>query len=80
MHLTTLTQQLRQHTIINSWKRNYIKGLRKGRKLSVKRRFVRIKETLYRYRDGKIIVTIKPKKLYLEFSLTRAWFKDRVKG
>lgn len=63
---------------INSWRRNYIKGRRKRRKPVVKRKFVRIKETLYTYRDGKIRVTVKPRELYLEFDISKAWFRRRV--
>jgi len=40
--------------MLKSWKRNYIKGERRRKKPVVKRRFVRIKETLYSFRDGKI--------------------------
>lgn len=68
------------YSIINSWKRNYIKGRRERNKPQVKRLFARIKETLYRYRDGKIVVTIKPREIYLEFDVSRAWFKNRVEG
>jgi len=68
------------YSIINSWKRNYLKGKRKGNKPIVKRRFVRVKGTLYVYRDGKIRITIKPRELYLEFDLSNAWFKNRIKG
>ena len=66
------------YSIINSWKRNYLKGRRSGNKPLVKRRFVRVKETLYVYRDNKIRVTVKPRKLYLEFDLSNTWFKKRV--
>ncbi len=68
------------YSILNSWRRNYLKGRRKRIKPRVKRRFVRVKETLYTYRDSRIRVTIKPRKLYLEFDLSKAWFKNRVKG
>jgi len=46
----------------------------------VKRKFVRVKETLYAYRNGKIRVTVKPRRLYLEFDLSDAWFRKRVDG
>ena len=68
------------YSIINSWRRNYLKGKRKRKKPIVKRKFVRVKETLYVYRDDKIRITIKPRQLYLEFDLSRAWFKRRVEG
>lgn len=68
------------YSLINSWMKNYIKGRRRKRKPIVKRDFVRVKETLYVYRGEKIRVTVKPRKLYLEFDLSKAWFKRRVEG
>jgi len=44
----------------------------------VKRRFVRVKETLYVYRNNKVRITIKPRENYLEFDLSRAWFKRKI--
>ena len=67
------------YSIINSWRRSYLKGRRKRNKPAVKRRFVRVKETLYVYRDNKIRITIKPRELYLILDLSKAWFKNRVK-
>ncbi len=68
------------YSILNSWRRNYIKKKRERNKPIVKRKFVRVKETLYRFRGGKIIITIKPRQFYLEFDLSKAWFRKRVKG
>jgi putative transposase len=68
------------YSIIKSWRRNYIKGERKRKKPIVKKRFVRIKETLYTYKKGKIKVSIKPYEEYLEFDISKAWFLSRVKG
>ena len=68
------------YSILNSWRRNYIKGERSKNKPVVKRKFVRVKETLYRFKDWKIIITIKPRQLYLEFDLSKAWFRKRVEG
>ena len=66
------------YSIMSSWRRNYLKGRRGRNKPVVRRRFIRVKETLYR--NGKIRMTIKPRELYLEFDLSRAWFKRRVEG
>ncbi|MGC8936906.1 MAG: zinc ribbon domain-containing protein, partial [Candidatus Methanomethylicaceae archaeon] len=66
--------------IIKSWRRSYIKGERKRRKPTVEKRFVRIKETLYSYREGVIKVSIKPYEEYLEFDISKAWFLNRVDG
>jgi putative transposase len=48
------------YSMLKSWRRNYLKGERRREKPVVKKRFIRIKKTLYTYRDGKIKVSIKP--------------------
>ena len=68
------------YSMLKSWRRSYLKGERKMKKPVVKRRFVRIKETLYTYRDGKIKVSIKPHEEYLEFDVSKAWFLSRARG
>ena len=68
------------YSILNSWRRNYVKGKRSKNKPTVKRKFVRVKETLYRFKDWKLRITIEPRKKYLEFDLSRVWFKKRVDG
>jgi putative transposase len=67
------------YSIIKSWRRNYIKGERERKKPIVKKRFVRIKETLYTYKNSKIKVSIKPYEEYLEFDISKAWFLSRAK-
>ncbi|MEM3446245.1 MAG: transposase, partial [Candidatus Korarchaeum sp.] len=47
------------YSILKSWRRNYRKGRRKGKPV-VKKRFVRVKETLYSYREEKIKISIRP--------------------
>jgi len=68
------------YSIISSWKRNYVKGRRRRDKPAVKRSFVRVKETLYVYKNGKIRITVKPRELYLEFDISKTWFMRRVEG
>ena len=68
------------YSILKSWRRSYLKGERSREKPVVRKRFVRIKETLYSFRDGKIRVSIKPYEEYLEFDISRAWFLSRAKG
>jgi len=68
------------YSILKSWKRSYIKGERRREKPVVKRKFVRVKETLYTYKDGKIKVSIKPHEEYLLFNVSKAWFLSRAKG
>jgi putative transposase len=66
--------------MMKSWRRSYIKGERGRAKPTVRKRFVRIKETLYSYRDGRIRVSIKPYREYLEFDVSKAWFLGRARG
>jgi putative transposase len=68
------------YSIIKSWRRSYIKGERRRLEPIVRKRFVRIKETLYSFKDGKIKVSIKPYEEYLEFDVSKAWFLSRAKG
>ncbi|MBC7113874.1 MAG: transposase [Candidatus Methanomethyliales bacterium] len=66
------------YSILKSWRRSYVKGKRSRNKPVVKKKFVRIKETLYSYRDGIIKVSVKPFSEYLEFDVSRAWLWSRV--
>jgi len=68
------------YSILRSWRRNYLKGDRGREKPRVRKRFVRIKETLYVLRDGKLRITLDARERYLEFDLRNAWFWGRVKG
>ncbi len=68
------------YSILKSWRRNYLRGERGREKPTVKKRFVRIKETLYSFRDGKIRISIKPYEEYLTFDISKAWFLSRAKG
>jgi putative transposase len=68
------------YSIIKSWRRSYIKGERRRLEPIVRKRFVRIKETLYSFKDGKIKVSIKPYEEYLEFDVSKAWFLGRAEG
>jgi putative transposase len=68
------------YSIIKSWRRSYVKGERRREKPVVKRKFVRVKETLYTFKDGKIKVSVKPHEEYLVFDISKAWFLRRAKG
>jgi putative transposase len=68
------------YSMLKSWRRSYLKGERHREKPVVRKRFVRIKETLYTYKDGKIKVSVKPHEEYLVFDVSRAWFLKRAKG
>ena len=68
------------YSIVKSWRRSYMKGERRREKPIVRKRFVRIKETLYSYNNGKIKISIKPYKEYIMFDISKAWFLRRAKG
>jgi putative transposase len=68
------------YSMLKSWRRSYLKGERSREKPVVKKRFVRIKETHYSFKDGRIKVSIKPYEEYLEFDISKAWFLSRAKG
>jgi putative transposase len=68
------------YSIMKSWRSNYIKGRCKKGKPVVKRSFVRIKETLYTYRDGVLRISIRPYQEDVNFDVSRAWFLDRAEG
>jgi putative transposase len=68
------------YSILRSWRKNYLKGNRTRNKPCVKRRFVRIKETLYAFRDGELRITLDAHERHLKFDLGHAWFWGRAKG
>ncbi|WXG41209.1 MAG: transposase [Candidatus Freyarchaeum deiterrae] len=64
-------------SIINSWKKNYVKGNRKRKKPVVKRCFVRVKQTLMKISGEKLRITIKPRE-YATIDLSKRYFS--IKG
>jgi putative transposase len=68
------------YSIINSWRKRYLKGKARRDKPTLKRKFVRIKETLYNYRNGIIKISIKPFQENISIDLKNAWFWNRIKG
>jgi len=68
------------YSIFKSWRKRYRKGIAKRKKPEIKRAFVYVKTTLFSYKDGKVKITIVPRKRYVEFDLKQYWFWDRVKN
>lgn len=68
------------YSILHSWRRSYVKGERAREKPVIRKRFVRIKETLYSFRNGILKISIKPYEKYLNFDLSKAWFLKRARG
>jgi len=67
------------YSILDSWRKNYLKGRRKRRKPVVKRKFVRVKTTLMKVEGSRIRVTVKPREEYLELDYSGEWFYERIK-
>jgi len=67
------------YSILESWRKNYLKGRRKRKKPVVKRKFVRVKTTLMKVEDSKIRITVKPREEYLELDYSGEWFYERIK-
>ena len=68
------------YSILESWRKNYLKGRRRRKKPVAKRRFVRVKTTLMKVEGSKIRITVKPREEYLELDFSKEWFYERVKG
>ena len=68
------------YSILSSWRQNYLKGLRRRRKPTVKREFIRVKTTLMRIEGTRIRVTIEPRKRYFELDFSEEWFYERIRG
>jgi len=69
------------YSIIESWKKRYVKGKAKKRKPIIKRRFARCKVTLMKvdYDCRTIRITLKPYE-YVEVSYEKQWFCNRVRN
>jgi putative transposase len=67
------------YSIMESWRKRYLKGRARKVKLRVRRRFARCKITLMRvdYREKRIRITVKPGE-YIEVSWSSRWFTRRV--
>jgi len=68
------------YSIFKSWRKRYRKGIAKRKKPEIKRAFVYVKTTLFSYKEGKVRITIVPRKRYVEFDLKQYWFWDSVKN
>jgi len=69
------------YSVMDSWRKRYLRGRVRKVKPRVRRRFARCKITLMRvdYERRVVRITIKPGE-YLEFSWASEWFTKRVEG
>lgn len=68
------------YSTLSSWRKRYLKGKAGREKPVLRRKFVRVKETLYSYRNGVIKISIKPFEESISIDLKSTWFYDRIKG
>jgi len=68
------------YSILDSWRKRYLRGKARREKPILKRKFVRIKETLYSYRNGIIKISIKPFQESISIDLKNAWFWNKIAG
>ncbi|MEM2514607.1 MAG: zinc ribbon domain-containing protein, partial [Candidatus Bathyarchaeia archaeon] len=68
------------YSILESWRKRYLHGRAGRSRPELKRKFVRVKETLYSYRDGVLKVSIKPYEESVTVDLRKAWCWDRIRG
>jgi putative transposase len=69
------------YSIMESWRKRYLKGRARKVKPRVRRRFARCKITLMKvnYEEKKIRIAVKPGE-YIEVSWSSRWFTGRVEG
>ncbi|MEM3229030.1 MAG: zinc ribbon domain-containing protein, partial [Fervidicoccaceae archaeon] len=68
------------YSVLESWRKRYLRGRAGRRRPELKRKFVRVKETLYSYRDGVLRISIKPYEESVTVDLRKAWYWDRIRG
>ncbi len=68
------------YSVIDSWRKRYVRGKAKKKKPVVKRRFARCKITLMKvdYTRKVVRITLKPRE-YVEVSWDKQWFSKKVK-
>ncbi|MBS7613782.1 transposase, partial [Candidatus Bathyarchaeota archaeon] len=67
------------YSVLESWRKRYMHGRAGRNKPRLKRKFVRVKETLYTYRNGVIRISIKPYEESAVIDLRKTWCWDKIK-
>ena len=78
-HYVDSVIQYAYNTVMKSWKEIYELGIAPRRKPVMKRRTIYLKNTLFRVRNGELVITIIPRRRYLKTQLKDQWFLERVK-
>ncbi|MEM2582008.1 MAG: zinc ribbon domain-containing protein [Candidatus Caldarchaeum sp.] len=68
------------YSMLKSWRKRYLRGKAGRRRPELRRRFVRVKETLYSYRDGVLRISVRPYEENVVMDLRRTWCWSRIRG
>ena len=66
------------YSVLESWRKRYIRGRAGINRPELRRKFVRVKETLYSYRDGILRISVKPYEESITIDLRRTWCWDKI--
>ena len=72
--------QYAYNTVMRSWQEIYELGTARRKKPVMKRRTIYLKNTLFRVRNGELVITLVPKKHYLRVPTEHQWFLERVEN
>ncbi|MEM3185110.1 MAG: zinc ribbon domain-containing protein [Conexivisphaerales archaeon] len=68
------------YSVLESWRKRYLHGLAGRNRPELRRKFVRVKETLYSYRDGILSISVKPYEESITIDLRRMWCWNKING
>ncbi|MEM1609475.1 MAG: zinc ribbon domain-containing protein, partial [Thermoplasmata archaeon] len=68
------------YSVLESWRKRYLRGRAGINRPELRRKFVRVKETLYSYRDGILRISVKPYEESITIDLRRTWCWDKING
>ncbi|MEM0489428.1 MAG: transposase [Candidatus Bathyarchaeia archaeon] len=68
------------YSVLESWRKRYLRGRAGRERPGLKRKFVRVKETLYSYRDGILRISVRPYEESITIDLRKTWCWDRIRG
>ncbi|MEM4056782.1 MAG: zinc ribbon domain-containing protein [Thermoplasmatales archaeon] len=66
------------YSVLESWRKRYIRGRAGINRPKLRRKFVRVKETLYSYRNGILRISVKPYEESITIDLRRTWCWDKI--
>ncbi|MEM3334292.1 MAG: transposase, partial [Thermoplasmata archaeon] len=68
------------YSVLESWRKRYLRGRAGINRPKLRRKFVRVKETLYSYRNGILRISVKPYEESITIDLRRTWCWDKING